>query len=215
MSTDLANDERVYEIAEDYKKRGYNVTIAPPSKSLPAFLNKFMPDIVAVSPSESVVIEIKSLRKSRSTDYWRDLANTIKKHPGWRFELIIDNITKRDPPENIRPEQIRELLDEGRRLAKENVLNASLLVTWSATEAAMRFASKAYDVELPDYRPTTVISRLYTDGILEREEYDFLMEYLKIRNSVAHGFQGESIRPELIERLNELALRLLAGDSQQ
>jgi hypothetical protein len=213
MSTDLVSDERVYEIAEDYKKRGYNVTIAPPSKSLPPFLNKFMPDIVAVSPSESVVIEIKSLRKSRSTDYWRELASTIKEHPGWRFELVIDNIAKRERPEDIGLEQIRGLLDEGRRLAKENVLNASLLVTWSATEAAMRLASKAYDVELPDYRPTTVISRLYTDGVLEREEYDFLMDCLKVRNPVAHGFQSDSIRPDFIERLNELTLRLVAGGS--
>jgi hypothetical protein len=214
MSTELINDERVCEIAEDYKKRGYNVTIAPHSKSLPAFLNKFSPDIVAVSPNESVVIEIKSFRKSRSTDYWRELASAIQKHPGWRFELVIDNTTRREPPENIAPEKIRELLEEGQRLAKENILNAALLVTWSAIEAAMRLASKAHDVELPDFRPSTIISRLYTDGVLERDEYDFLMDCMKIRNFVAHGFQGEAIHPDFIDKLNEIALNLLVSTSQ-
>ncbi len=210
MSTELVNDERVYEIAEDYKKRGYDVTIAPSPKNLPPFLSNFTPDIVALSHSESVVIAIKSFHKSRPTNYWRELANTIQNHPGWRFELVIDS--RREPPPSIAPEQISRLLEEGQRLTKENILDAALLVTWAATEAAMRLASKVYEVELPDYRPTTVVSRLYTDGILEREEYEFLMSCIKIRNSYAHGYRGETIQPGFIQRLNEIASRLLAAN---
>jgi REase_AHJR-like len=204
-----AHDKRIYEIAEEYKQQGYRVTIAPHAKQLPPFLNKFRPDIIAEGPNESVVIELKSFGKARQTGYWSQLADVIQQHPGWRFELIIDNGGKRELPQTIKREQIEELLQEGLRLVEAKMLKAALLITWSATEAAMRLASKNYDIELPDFRPATVISRLYTDGLLERGEYNFLLDCMRIRNAAAHGFHEGQIKPEFIKRLHRIALRLL------
>lgn len=202
-------DKRLYEIADEYRQRGYKVTIAPSAKQLPEFLTGFRPDIVAESSNESVVIELKTLNKTRPTDYWSELSTVVQQHPGWRFELIIGNNTKRQPPETITRNQVKSLLQEGQRLAKEKMFHASLLITWSAAEAAMRLASKDYDVDLPDFRPATIISKLYEDGVLEREDYSFLLDCMKIRNAVAHGFRGETIKPYFIKRLHKIALRLL------
>ena len=65
----------IQSIAEDYKKRGYSVTIAPSVNRLPNFLRKFRPDIVAEGPNESIVIEMKSSARVRGTDYWRRLSS--------------------------------------------------------------------------------------------------------------------------------------------
>jgi hypothetical protein len=226
-------EKRLYEIAEEYKRRGYRVTVAPTSNQLPRFLSKFRPDIVAEGPHESIVIHVlkptpKSAKQSaaqwpyeptvmeaklpgqqRDINYWKKLSSVVRRHPGWRHELVLDDPSRRDMPETISQELIQERLQEGQRLAEQGMVAASLLITWSAAEAAMRLAGQGYELDLPDWRPATVISRLYTDGVLEREDYDFLLECLQIRNAVAHGFYEGRIRLHILKKLRQLALRLL------
>src|SRR5712692_2679932 len=110
MSTTNVSIEqsRLYNIAEEYKQRGYVVTVSPPPKQLPEFLTKFMPDIVAEGPNESVVIEVKSPRRVRGTDYWKELSSVVQKHPGWRLELVVNDTSVARPPETISKELIRE-----------------------------------------------------------------------------------------------------------
>jgi hypothetical protein len=209
-SSNVSREEkRLYEIAEMYKQRGYRVTVAPAPNQLPRFLSKFRPDIVAQKGDEAIVIEVKPSGKLRDIDYWKNLSSVVQRHPGWRLELFIDDPSKRDIPETINKDLIKERLQEGQRLAEQGMLAASLLITWSATEAAMRLASKDHEVDLPDLRPATVISRLYTDGLLERDDYDFLLECMRIRNAVAHGFYEGRIRRHILKKLQRVALRLL------
>ena len=202
-------ESRLYDIAEEYKQRGYTVTVTPPPKRLPKFLSKFRPDIVAEGPNESVVIEVKSSRKVRGTDYWKELSSVVQQHPGWRLELVVNDASTRQPPETINKELIKERLKEGQQLSEQEMLAAGLLVTWSAAEAAMRLASNNYEIELPDFRPSTVISRLYSDGLLERDEYDFLLDCMRVRNAVAHGFYEGRLKPGFLKRLLRITLRLL------
>lgn len=209
-STNPSSEEsRLYDIAEEYKQRGYKVTVSPSPNRLPKFLSKFRPDIVAEGPNESVVVEVKSSNKVRGTDYWRELSSIVQQHPGWRLELVVNDTSKSQKPETINKEIINERLQEGQQLSKQGMLAASLLITWSAVEAAMRLASKKYEIDLPDLRPATVISRLYSDGLLERREYDFLLECMRIRNAVAHGFYEGRIKRNFLTRLQQISLRLV------
>jgi len=205
----LSEEDRLYDIAEEYKERGYRVTVLPSPNRLPEFLSRFRPDIVAESPNESVVIEVKSSDNVRGTDYWRELSFIIQQHPGWRLELIVNGASKSQKPKTINKELIKKRLQEGQQLSQQEMLAAALLITWSAAEAAMRLASKSHDVDLPDWRPATVISSLYSDGLLERIEYDFLLDCMQIRNAVAHGFYKGRIKQGTLKRLQQLTLRLL------
>jgi uncharacterized protein YutE (UPF0331/DUF86 family) len=208
-SSNVTTDEnRLLDVAEKYRQRGYKVSVSPPSKELPKFLSRFRPDIVAEGPDESVVIEVNSSGKERGAAYWKELSKVVQRHPRWRLELIMD-ASKRAIRETMNEELIRERLHEGQRLAEQGMLAASLLITWSAAEAAMRLAAKGNEIALPDQRPGVVISRLYTDGVLEREEYDFLVELFGVRNAVAHGFYQEKIRRMVLKKLQQIALRLL------
>lgn len=209
-SRNLTKEEnRLNDIAEQYKQRGYKVSVSPPAKQLPKFLSRFRPDIVAEGPDESVVVEVKSSGKARGTDYWKALSKVIQQHPGWRLELVVNSSSKHKMPETIRKDLIKQRLQEGQQIAELGMLAASLLTTWSAAEAAMRLASKRHEIDFPDLRPATVISKLYTDGILEREEYDFLVECMQTRNAVVHGFYAEKIKPSTIKKLQQIACRLL------
>lgn len=201
-------EARLYDIAEEYKKRGYKVTVSPPAKKLPKFLSRFRPDIVATGARESVVVEIPSPSRKRGSDYWTELSTVVQKHPGWRLELVI-NGSPEQVPKTMDERLVRKRLEEGRVLAEQGMLAAALLITWSAAEAAMRLASKHNEIDLPDLRPATVITRLYTDGVLEREEYDFLLKSMRMRNAGAHGFDQGRIRAGSLKRLQQISLQLL------
>jgi hypothetical protein len=201
-------DARLYDIAEEYKKRGYKVTVSPPPKKLPKFLSRFRPDLVAEGARESVVVEVQSPSRKRGSDYWTELSTAVQKHSGWRLELVINGAAE-PVSETIDEQLVRKRLEEGRVLAEQGMLDASLLITWSAAEAAMRLASKHNEIDLPDLRPATVITRLYTDGVLEREEYDFLVKSMRMRDAVAHGFKQRGIRSGSLKRLQRISLQLL------
>ena len=199
---------RLHDIAEEYERLGYKVTVSPSAKKLPKFLSGFRPDLVAEGARESVVVEVQMPNRKRGSDYWAALSEVVKKHPGWRLDLVLNNSSER-PPQTIDELSVRKRLEEGWSLAEQGVLAAALLITWSAAEAAMRLASKRAEIDLPDLRPATVITRLYTDGVIEREEYDFLLESMRMRNAVAHGFEQRRIRAGSLKRLRDISSRLL------
>src|SRR5438876_11579187 len=113
ISNASIGQSRLNDIAEEYKQRGYVVTVAPTPKRLPKFLTKFMPDIVAEGPNESVVIEVKSPSRVRGTEYWKELSSVVQEHPGWRLELVVNDSSLRQPPETINKELVIERLEEG------------------------------------------------------------------------------------------------------
>jgi uncharacterized protein YutE (UPF0331/DUF86 family) len=204
-----AEHKRLRDVAEDYRQRGYRVTVEPSGIQLPDFLRAYRLDMIAESPDESVVIEIRSRGTAPEKTDWAELAKTVQQHPGWRLELIVGSDLDKSAVAVIDRSEIEARLQEGLRLGETNMLDAALLITWSAAEAAMRLVGKKQKVDLPDSRPATIISRLYTDGIIEREEYDRLMRTTHMRNAVAHGLRQDGVDAELIEQLRQLTLRLL------
>lgn len=102
-------EARLYDIAEEYRKRGYKVTVSPPSKKLPKFLSRFRPDIVAEGARESVVLESPSPSRKRGSDYWTELSTAVQKHPGWRLELVINGASEPVSETIVRAGSLRRL----------------------------------------------------------------------------------------------------------
>ena len=204
----LSHNQIVDEIADKYEKQGYRVIIEP--KQLPDFLKGYRPDLLAEGQSESVVVEVKVGREVRRADYWSSLAATVGQQPGWRFELVVANPQQSPEKESISIEEIEALLRESEQLEQRGNQKAALLVTWPALEASLRFAAETHRVDTPDDQPQTLIGRLYSDGVLEEEEYRALKQGLRIRNATVHGFRGESVQEELLHQLRALARHLVS-----
>jgi REase_AHJR-like len=202
-------DKRLQEVAEDYRQRGYRVIILPSGSQLPDFLRAYRPDLVAESPDESVVIEIGPRENGSDERDWAELAVLVQQHPGWRLDLIIDRERGKLTPAVIDRQEIEARLQAGLQLTEAGMLEAALLITWSASEAAMRLVCKKQKVDLPDARPATMVGRLYSDGLVDRDEYDLLMSYMHKRNTVAHGLRQSDVDAEMIKRLHDLTMSLL------
>jgi hypothetical protein len=111
--------KRAQEIARDYALRGYRVRVSPGAEELPEFLRHFKPDVVAEGPNDSVVVEFKRAKGSRTPRYWAELAQAVQQHPGWRYELVVDNDLVRPAPEGMSPSEILREFDVARQLSEK------------------------------------------------------------------------------------------------
>jgi len=192
-STSVAEHEsrRLASVASEYEERGYEVKVQPGAGEMPEFLAGFEPDLIAIGNGESVVVEVKARKEFENEQAIAAITTmeaALRDRPGWRFELIIDG----SEPENGRSlgvPQIETALDEANQLQQGGHFVAALLLLWSATEGILRLLAACENVDLESLAPRYVTERLYTLGLLGREQYRILDQAVRLRNQAAHGFQ--------------------------
>src|SRR5438552_414598 len=93
----------VARVADDYRRRGYEVQVQPDANALPEFLLDFQPDLIARKPGESVIVEVKVGTRTSVAEQLRGIAERVNQQPGWRFSLVFanpdqpDQITEAEP----------------------------------------------------------------------------------------------------------------------
>jgi hypothetical protein len=183
-------------VASDYEKRGYQVKVQPGVGDMPEFLAGFEPDLIATGSGESVVVEVKARREVENEQTLAAIEAALRNRPGWRFELVIDG-SERDLGSLLGTPQIWTSLDEANELQQGGHFIASFLLLWSATEGILRLLATRENVDLESLAPGYVTTRLYTLGLIGREQYRVLNEALQLRNQAAHGFQVSVTRQDL------------------
>lgn len=192
---------RVQELADRYQAEGYDVLAEPSKEELPEFLRPFHPDLIALRPDRSVAVEVRAQDKIRRADYWREFASAVKSHPEWHLEVLI-HAPQEDTGDSISQGEIENLLRRSAALTQQGEFNASLLLAWSAAEAAMRLVAEKYNVTSLNFGPEALTSRLFSEGLLDRQDYDFLVACLRQRNAVAHGFRQTVTADDLVHLQN-------------
>ncbi len=199
--------ETLRKVASRYKDDGYEVVLTPPSHILPKSLRSFRPDLVARGHNETVVVEVKSkfdLVKERGL---AQLARSVSEIPGWRFEMIIANpeVESSIPLDErgLTDTQIFERVDEAERLEKEGHGDAAMLLAWSAVEAALREKARACGINSDGQSALSLAKSLYSIGEITKRSLDILIDALRTRNALAHGFH---IRRGPRTRVQKLAL---------
>lgn len=182
------------EVASAYEKRGYRVereALLPREFGLPPH---FRADVVAVGPSESVVVEVKSRRNLAAEPAIEQLAAAVRSQPGWRFDLVL-----MPPPEgesdldleasSLSPDQAMAILKEAAE-KHHRPSGTSIVSVLGAGEALMRQAANGFGILLD--RPigaSALAKTLYAEGHLEERELEFLMAAYRLRNALVHGFR--------------------------
>lgn len=208
---------KIREVAGDYEARGYRVLVEPSPEELPPFLAGFRPDLVAHGPQDSVVVEVKVGTRAAYSERYKDLAQVIQEHPGWRFSLVVvDPRADEVAPSTEqlldrtaitdRLKEVRELLDRGAR-------DAAFLLLWSSVEALLRHIASREGLPLERVPSSAVLKELFSLGLLSRDGLDVALRASSVRNALVHGFEA----PELDAALRELiplAQELLAEFDQ-
>jgi hypothetical protein len=197
-----------------YEREGYKFIVEPQPKDIPAFLEGFIPDAIAVGADENVIIEVKSTRGSAdSSAAARFLANEVPKHPGWRFDLVIAEIMDRHGDTHAEPDkrQLHAELDSLKVLRRAAGDKVALVIAWGLLEAVTRRLYLNQQAGEPKrYLPTTIVETLVSEGIVDDE--DRLLRLAKSRNQLVHGFTGIEVEETdmqfLIGVMEELLPRL-------
>jgi len=190
--TEQLERERLLEVAEEYRQKGYEVLLSPQPEALPDFLRGYRPDLIVRQGKEAIVIEVKSRSSIASAQYLRDLAQVVEQHPGWRVQLVMTNPENSEYSVNIEGSlqeyEINIQLQVAKELANRHPESA-ILFTWSLAEAALRLLADQEELNLQQPEPLRLLNQLVTEGIISREQYQLLMSTFGMRNAIAHGFR--------------------------
>src|SRR5947207_14926270 len=86
-------------IADDYRRRGYQVIVGPRGPDLPEFLSDATPDIIARGAHDSIVIEVKERPEHIDPAKINAVAQRVREQPGWQFVLMAARPHKPRPSE--------------------------------------------------------------------------------------------------------------------
>jgi hypothetical protein len=200
----------IAKVAEDYRRRGYDVDVGPSASAIPEFLGDFRPDLIARSPAEAVVIEVK-VGTDTSVERLRDVVELVNRQPGWRFSLVFASPRQPDELVEAQPASLsvsQERAQNAEALLQTGQKEAAFLLLWSAVEGTLRFLGERADLPLASLPPSALIRELYSAGEISAQHFDSLMRLLPIRNQLVHGLESQE-RVD-VEGLRRLGQELLA-----
>jgi hypothetical protein len=208
---------RARAIAEEYRSRGYEVIEEPSPAQLPDFLSGYRPDLLVRRGNESIIVAVKS-RSSLAKDLQtRDLARVLQTKPHWNFELImVGEDEQLSTPEGARPfkrDDILQGIEAAEKLVESGFSEAALLLAWSTSEATVRLLAEEEELVLEHLNPLSLLTQATSNGVISRDDYNFLTKVMKYRNALVHGFKTIDFDPALVTELIKLTKHLLQSTS--
>ncbi|MGH6906011.1 MAG: hypothetical protein ACREIR_25100 [Geminicoccaceae bacterium] len=217
METSMASaaTRRVEQIAQEYKDKGYEVLVEPEAPQLPGSLAGFRPDLVVRRGDDVVVIEVKS-RASLGDRRLQELAEAVRRQPGWRFELVLLR-PEPGPPGTTEwtADDVADGLRQVETLLRSGHQTAAILLVWSAAEATLRLLAHGERLALDREDAPYLLKLLASRAVITREQHDLLWDILELRNAVAHGHKPPQFDPAKIEKVCKTVSRLLDQASRQ
>jgi hypothetical protein len=211
--------QRARALAEEYRSRGYEVIEEPSPAQLPDFLSGYRPDLLVRKGDEAIVIEVKSRSSLAQDAQIRDLAQLLQAKPHWNFELVIVGEGERiSAPEGARPFERDDILrgiEAAEKLLESGFPEAALLLAWSTSEATVRLLIEEEGIVLDHLNPPYILKQAVMNGVIARDEYNFLTNVIKYRNALVHGFKTIDFDPALVSELISRTKRLLQSTSAQ
>jgi hypothetical protein len=185
--------ERAREVAEEYRRKGYEVIEEPDASKLPNFLAGYQPDLLARRGNEAIIVEVRARSSLGKAPQISQLAQLLRGKPGWDFELVVvGERGKLDLPEDAQllgKEETSQRIAASDSLLDAGHFEAALILMWSALETTIRILLEEEDPSLGLLDSVHVLNHAVVYGVLSRDDYNSLMKVRKYRNAVAHGFK--------------------------
>lgn len=208
--------ERLLEVAQEYRQKGYEVILSPKQEELPDFLRdySYRPEMIVRRGEDAALIEVKSRGSIMSSaPNFKKLAAVVNAHPGWRLELIMTNsedaLYSSQIEDSLQVDEIKSRL----QIAKKLTINhpeSAILYVWSLAEATLRLLGDYEGLMLQKLEsPLHLLKQLVTEGVISQTDYQLLMNNFKLRNAIAHGFKAASLTPTSVVQLIEVTEQLL------
>lgn len=206
-------NKKIKQIANEYNSRGYKVIVSPSYRDVPSFMTNYRPDLIAMSDNDNVVIEVKTRKNLLKEGSLKLLAEEIDRHSNWRFELIVtnpkDSLNMRDDTKLANLETLKSRVNEAERLYEERKYESSLLLLWSAIEGYLRNIAINESINIEGKSALYLLKKVYSRGYFSNTFFNSLNNSLKVRNSIAHGFQAKLDSRNYETLIESLRMQLL------
>lgn len=216
MKSENTNREsqRVAELATEYERKGYTVTLPRRPQDLPAFLRElgYTPDLIARAKGETLVVEVKSRETSATLSSLSAIAEKINARPGWQFVLVFTNPRSASTePRRPSPDKVVTLLEKSRSMGYDTQphVEAAFLFAWVALEAALLTSKQDPTAGKGASTPWTLIRNAAMNGLLAREDAHVLDRLFRTRNALLHAVDETPPTPNDVELLRRIAEDLL------
>jgi len=200
MTAPTREDQFLQELAVEYAKQGFRAMVSPSDALLPDFLQGTKIDLLLSSPTQNVVVQVKSRSKLRADQELPRLAAVLDGRPNWRLELMMFPEAEGEPSTSrptLSVARARAQLREARVLVDSGHLVAALLVGWAAAEAMFRARIDASGSNR-FVSPQALVTHLFSRGDLSEDDYHRLRGIADARNAAAHGFHGSDPDPSAL-----------------
>jgi hypothetical protein len=212
----MTENEALERYATDLKALEYVVITHPKDDHLPAFAKGLNADLVATKGAEGILLQVKGSRDALEKDpNTPRIAAAVESQPGWRFDLIVlqpESESQKLPGHAREPslDQIVAGLAYAERVANGGDALPGFVLAWGTLEATMRHAARQAGLEVRNPTPTTLIRVLYSNGLIDQEEFGHLNEAITIRNASVHGLHMGPVKPDSMKHVIDIARRLVS-----
>lgn len=184
------------DVANRYRAQGFTVIAQPSKEVIPFDLGNYIPDLIATKPpDERLIIEVKGSTHNLSVDRFREIADIVSQHPGWRFLLVTgDDSTSIDQMSNLLTwSQIQSRIRQSLNLINDGEAEPAFIYLWGALEAALRRRAIQVAIPVERFSSQSIINHFYSQGELSREQFHTAKEMYAIRNKIVHGFDVSNL----------------------
>ncbi len=214
---------RTREIARELVQNGYEVIREPTKDQLPEFLKtlSYLPDLLALSEDENLVVEVKSRPSVRGDDKISAIADAVNRQKSWRFLFVYSNPRNNRARDKFSSEQdtraLRIALNEVRSkttsLTDPTDFKAYFLYAWGLLEATLQ-ASSMRPKKSSFGSSYTLVRNARIDGLISEEQFDELRELQQKRNALVHGLLDTDLNPNEVQMMLDLGAHVLAQIDQ-
>lgn len=214
METILSTEkQRAAAIADEYRRKGFDVIEEPMPEQLPEFLSGFHPDLLIRKGEKTTIVEVKSRRSLAKDVQIRELARLLHAKPNWNFELIVvgeeEPFGASDSTRPMKRDDVLQGLETAEKLLQSGFSEAALMQAWSISEAAIRLLFEADGITPDRLSPLHTLKQAVTNGIISKDDYEFLTKVMKHRNALAHGYKTMDFDQALVMELIAMTKRLV------
>lgn len=214
LDAKVLEKNRLQGIAETYRLQGFEVVIEPSKSLLPFDLGNYCPDLIARKGlDQGYIIEMKNSIAKISVDRYREIAEIVAQHHGWRFLLItgedVSSEDLKDDSELMTWEQMLQRQEQAQRFLAMGEVEVAFLYLWGILEAAMRRQARQVAIPIERFPANSLINHLYSQGELSMEQFDQVRVIQAIRDRLTHGYQLPNLG-EPTKQLQVLVNELIA-----
>lgn len=170
---------------------GYTVYLEPSRQLLPAFMEGYTPDAIALRGDKNLAIEVIVEGPSSKAKEER-LHNRFDGRKDWELRVFyVRPAIRRDELPAMGNDAIDSSIASLEGLISSGLLPAASLIAWATFEALSRALIPEKFTQ--PQTPARLIEVLATDGVVTPSEADLLRKLANARNRLIHGTLNESI----------------------